>query len=241
MAGAGSRFMNAGYTIPKPLIEILGTPMIRIVINNIMPSRVHRFIFICLKKHVDDYDLNSKLLSWAPGSLVIELDGLTEGAACTMLAARDIINVDDPIMIANSDQYVDIDIDEYLYHADNFDGHIMTMHASHPKWSYVKLDNNGLVQYTREKEVISDEATVGIYNFKKGRDFVKGVDDMIAKQLRVNGEYFIAPVYNELIEQGKSVGIYNIGEVDNGMYGLGTPEDLDRFLNLPISRKAANC
>ncbi len=240
MAGAGSRFANAGYKQPKPLIPIAGVPMIRLVINNLRPSIPHRFIFICQAHHVQTYGLPMLLQQWAPGSVLVSVDSLTEGAACTVLCARKLINTDVPLMIANSDQFVDVDIDDYLQGMarSNNDGYIMTMRANDPKWSYVGLDARGRVSKVVEKQVISSEATVGIYNFLRGEDFVAAADDMIAKNLRVNGEFYVAPVYNTLIARGYNIGVFNIGEVEKGMYGLGTPADLQLFLSLPVLARA---
>ncbi len=240
MAGAGSRFANAGYKDPKPLIPVHETPMIKVVIDNLRPTLAHRFIFICQSAHVDAYGLEEKLSSWAPGCVVLQLNGLTEGAACTVLAAKEFINDDAALMIANSDQYVDISIDNYLTEIteNNLDGLIMTMTATDPKWSFVELNNKCMVTRVVEKEVISDEATVGIYNFTRGKDFVRAAEAMIAKNLRVNGEFYVAPTYNQLIEEGQRIGIYNIGSDGAGMYGLGIPSDLDMFLSLAISTQA---
>lgn len=240
MAGAGSRFANAGYKDPKPLIDIAGRRMIDIVISNLRPLRDHRFIFICQASHLGEYGLADKLRSWSPGCEVIALDGLTEGAACTVLMAREWINDDSPLMIANSDQYVDIDINRYLSFMDDasLDGLIMTMWADDPKWSFVDLDSSNRARRVVEKEVISNEATVGIYNFARGSDFVRAADAMIARNLRVNNEFYVAPVYNQLIEEGRHIGVFNVGAVMNGMYGLGTPEDLVQFLNHPVHLKA---
>lgn len=239
MAGAGSRFAKAGFTDPKPLIPVKGIPMIKVVINNLRPSRPHRFIFICQKSHVKQYNLQTKLAEWAPGCSIVEIDGLTEGAACTVLAAKDLINSDAPLMIANSDQYVDCDIDQYLATMDakNLDGLIMTMKADDPKWSFVGFDTEGHVTRVVEKEVISDEATVGIYNFAHGRKFVEAAEKMIRNNLRVNGEFYVAPAYNSMIEDGAKLGVYNIGSEANGMYGLGIPSDLQIFIENPISKK----
>lgn len=241
MAGAGSRFRKAGYALPKPLIPVNGMPMIRVVIENLKPSESHRFIFICQREHVSEYDLQSKTSSWAPGSEVVMVDGLTEGAACTVLAAEKLINSDEPLMIANSDQYVDLDIDTYLsaMHMQNLDGLIMTMKANDPKWSFVSMRGD-LVTHVAEKEVISDEATVGIYNFRHGSEFVEAAHNMIQKNLRVNNEFYVAPTYNQLIERGARIGIHNVGEEANGMYGLGTPKDLELFLTLPIHLNATS-
>lgn len=240
MAGLGSRFSKAGYQDPKPLIPVMGVPMIRLVIENLKPAVPHRFIFICQRAHVQAYDLETKLTQWAPGSTLIMLDGVTEGAACTVLTAQSYINNDSPLMIANSDQYIDADINAYLSCMDTeqLDGLIMTMGADDPKWSFVGLNHEGCVTRVVEKEVISNEATVGIYNFRHGRDFVQAAQEMIARNERVNGEFYVAPVYNRCIEQGARVGIWNIGTEADGMYGLGTPADLDLFLSLPVSQRA---
>jgi dTDP-glucose pyrophosphorylase len=240
MAGLGSRFAKAGYQDPKPLIPIGETPMIKLVIDNLRPAIPHRFIFICQRAHVAAYGLDNKLTQWAPGSVLIELDGLTDGAACTVLTAQSYINNDSPLMIANSDQYIDADINDYLEYMESqqLDGLIMTMGANDPKWSFVGLNEAGLVTRVVEKEVISNEATVGIYNFRRGKDFVHGANNMIAQNQRVNGEFYVAPVYNACIAQGGRIGIWNIGTEANGMYGLGTPADLDLFLSHPISQRA---
>lgn len=240
MAGAGSRFAKAGYQDPKPLIPVNGVPMIRLVINNLRPRGDHRFIFICQQAHIDAYGLTEKLSAWAPGCEVLGIDGLTEGAACTVLKAKDLINNGDPLMIANSDQWIDCDIHDYLADMEikNLDGIIMTMKANDPKWSFVGLDDENLVTMVVEKQVISDEATVGIYNYRHGRDFVAAAEDMIAKNLRVNNEFYVAPAYNQMIDDGCRIGIFNIGSEADGMYGLGIPADLDLFKSLPVCEKA---
>lgn len=241
MAGAGSRFSSAGYLDPKPLIRIKNIPMIRIVIENLRPNIPHRFIFICQKQHVIAFDLLDKLKVWGGNnSEIVELDGLTEGAACTVLAASHLIDNDHPLMIANCDQYIDVDINDYLNDISkyNLDGLIMTMNANDPKWSFVSINDDRLVTRVVEKQVISNEATVGIYNFKTGAEFISGAGRMISDNERVNGEFYVAPVYNQIIKQGKRVGIYNIGSEGHGMFGLGIPYDLEKFLSLPILDKA---
>lgn len=239
MAGHGSRFSKAGYKLPKPLLPIHEVPMIRVVIENLRPSVEHRFIFICQAAHVHDYGLGERLREWAPGCEVLTVDTVTEGAACTVLLARDFIDNDDPMMIANCDQYVDVKMDAYLAAMDGIDGLIMTMTADDPKWSFVSFGENGFIDNVVEKQVISDQATVGIYNFRRGGDFVAHADRMIERDFRVNGEFYVAPVYNFMIEEGAKIGAYSIGTVDAGMYGLGIPEDLTRFCDLPLSVEVA--
>jgi dTDP-glucose pyrophosphorylase len=240
MAGAGSRFSAAGYKDPKPLIPVRGVPMVELVVRNLRPSAPHRFIFICQRAHLQAYELTPRLQAWAPGCEVIGLDGLTEGAACTVLTAQALIDNDQALMIANSDQYIDAPIDRYLddMAQRSLDGIIMTMEADDPKWSFAAVDENGLVTEVAEKRVISRHATVGIYNFAKGREFVRAAHSMIGQDKRVNGEFYVAPVYNELAAAGQRIGIHGIGSEAAGMYGLGTPADLDLFLSLPVSERA---
>ena len=240
MAGAGSRFAVAGYKDPKPLIPVHGMPMIKVVIDNLTPKRDHKFIFICQTAHVEQYGLREKLAAWAPGCEIVELNGVTEGAACTVHAAKPLIDNEQPVMIANSDQYVDLDINDYLSAMDNAaaDGIIMTMKANDPKWSFVGFNEAGTINRVVEKEVISDEATVGIYNFRSGHQLIEAIEQMFEKDLRVNGEFYVAPAYNEIIDKGACIIHYTVGSEGQGMYGLGIPADLDYFLGHPTSKRA---
>lgn len=238
MAGRGSRFANAGFTLPKPLVPVRGVPMIRLVIENLRPACPHCFVFLCLREHLDTYALQAKLQQWAPDCKVVAVETVTEGAACTVLLARELIDDATPLMIANSDQYVDIDINRYLGAMEGgSDGLIMTMKARDPKWSYVRFDQDRIVEVV-EKVVVSDEATVGIYNFRQGRMFVAATLEMIDKNLRVNGEFYVAPAYNQMISRGLKIAHYNIGSEMQGMYGLGIPADLARFEAAEVSRRA---
>lgn len=234
MAGRGSRFAQAGYKLPKPLIDIHGRPMIEYVTKNITPDCAHRFIYICQQEHLEKYDLKTQLERIAPGCVIVTVDHITEGAACTVLLAEKYIDNSDPMMIANSDQFVDTDINRYLAAMQARDGLIMTMPANDPKWSYIKYDNDGFVTLVREKEVISNQATVGIYNYSHGADFVRYAHQMIEKNIRVNGEFYVAPVYNEMIEAGKKIVFCDVGEK---MHGLGIPEDLEAFLKTELSKR----
>ena len=233
MAGRGSRFSQAGYKMPKPLIDIYGHPMIEYVTRNVRPQCEHRFIYVCQQEHLEKYGLAKELQRIAPGCLIVTIDHITDGAACTVLLTERYINNDNPLMIANSDQYVDTDINAYLRVMKGYDGLIMTMPADDPKWSFIKYDKEGFVTLVREKEVISDQATVGIYNYRHGKDFVRYAHQMIDKNIRVNNEFYVAPVYNELIEAGRKIVFCDVGDK---MFGLGTPEDLKYFIDVPISK-----
>lgn len=234
MAGRGSRFADAGYKMPKPLIDVFGHPMIEYVTKNIKPDCEHRFIYICQEEHLNKYGLKEELNRMSPGCEIITIDHITEGAACTVLLAEKFIDNDDGLMIANSDQFVDTNINEYLAAMGEKDGLIMTMPADDPKWSFIRFDDDGNVTMVREKEVISNEATVGIYNYRHGKDFVKYAHQMIHKNIRVNNEFYVAPVYNEMIEDGMKIGFCDVGAK---MYGLGIPDDLNYFMEQDVSRK----
>jgi len=227
MAGAGSRFVQAGYTFPKPLIDVNGKPMIQVVVDNL--SIDGHYIFLVRKEHHEKYDLKHMLEVIAPGCSIITVDHLTEGAACTTLLAKELINNNDQLLIANSDQYIEWDSSHFMYsvQSDHIDGGVLTFYNTHPKWSYAKVNEDGFIDEIREKVVISNNATVGIYHWKKGSDYVKYAEQMIAKNIRVNNEFYVAPVYNEAIQDGKKFKMYEVEE----MQGLGTPEDLNLFLN----------
>ena len=226
MAGAGSRFSQAGYTFPKPLIEVNGKPMIQVVVEN-LNIEAH-YVFLVQKDHYERYNLKQLLNLIAPGCDIVQVDGLTEGAACTTLLAKDIINTNEPLLIANSDQYVEWNSNECLYGftADEVDGGIVTFKATHPKWSFARVGEDGFVAEVAEKNPISEDATVGIYYWKQGRDYVKYAEQMIEKNIRTNNEFYVCPVFNQAIEGGKKIKIKPIDR----MWGIGTPEDLDYFL-----------
>ena len=226
MAGAGSRFSQAGYIFPKPLIEVNGKPMIQLVVENLGIDA--NFIFIVQKEHYEKYHLQYLLNLIAPNCKIVQVDGVTEGAACTTLLAKEFIDSDSPLIIANSDQVVDWEPSKFYYSmvSDNIDGGILTFKGSHPKWSYSRLGEDGYIAEVAEKRPISDNATVGIYYWQKGADYVKYAEDMIQKNIRVNNEFYVCPVYNQGIEDGKKFKIFEIPK----MWGIGDPESLDYYL-----------
>lgn len=228
MAGRGKRFEDAGYSFPKPIIEVNGKPMIQIIIENLNFSDQH--IFITRKEHMEKYSIKEMLNLIRKNSEILTVNEIPEGAACTVLLAKELINNDEELIIANSDQWVNWNNQHFLSYLreKNADGGIVTFIATHPKWSFVKTDENGLVTEVAEKKPISNIATVGIYYFKKGSDFVKAAEQMIGKNIRTNNEFYVAPVFNEMIVNKKKILTYPVAE----MRGLGTPEDLKRFIEI---------
>ena len=227
MAGAGSRFASVGYTFPKPLIEVRGKPMIQVVVENLNIEA--NYIFIVQKEHYEKYNLKYLLNVIAPDCKIVQVDGVTQGAACTTLLAKEYIDNENPLVLANSDQFVEWNSNESLYafSADSIDGGIVTFEATHPKWSYAKLGEDGFVSEVAEKRPISNMATVGIYYWRHGSDYVRYAEQMIKKDIRVNNEFYVCPVFNEAIQDNKKIRIKNVEK----MWGIGTPEDLNYFLD----------
>ena len=223
MAGAGKRFADAGYIFPKPLIEINNKPMIQWVIESL--NLKANYIFIIQKEHQKKYNIRSVLNVLQPNCKIIELDHITEGAACTTLLAKKFINNSDPLIIANSDQYIKWNSSKAIYDfsSKNLDGAILTFEAIHPKWSYAKCDEQGFVTEVAEKKVISKKINPIKY---MSASIYRPAENMIKKNIRVNNEFYVCPVYNEFILEKKKVKVYNVDE----MQGLGTPEDLNNFL-----------
>lgn len=232
MAGLGSRFAKAGFLKPKPFIDVLGKPMIVRVLENLhIPNA--KYILIARKEHLEGEKTLVEYIKSNFNAIFLSVDKLTEGTACTVLYAKKIIDNNTPLLIANSDQIVDIDINEYINDCNkhNLDGSILTFvdKENNPKWSFVKLNSNNIVECVKEKEAISNIATVGIYFFSKGSIFVDSAVNMIIENDRVNGEFYTCPVYNYAIKDKAKIGIYNIDFKQ--MHGIGTPEDLERYIN----------
>ena len=231
MAGEGSRFANAHYTMPKPLIDVNGKPMIQTVVDNLNIDA--NFIFLVRTQHNTKYNLSEIMPTLFTGCKLVMVDQLTEGAACTTLLAKDLIDNDAPLLIANADQFLVWDSCEF-YHSVNstVDGSIVTFNAEGNKWSYVKTDSDGNVTDVAEKVQISNHGSVGVYYFAHGSDYVKYAERMIIKDIRYGqnfngkGEFYVAPVYNEAIADGKVIKTFDVDQ----MFGLGTPEDLTYFL-----------
>ena len=230
MAGRGSRFEETGlYSFPKPLIDVNGKPMIQVVVDNLnLDTSKTQFIYICQKEHVDKYNLTYLLNIMTPNCKIIEIDGITEGAACSILLAKEYINNDTQLLLANSDQFMEWNSNIFMYSMqdEEIDGGIVTFENSHPKWSYAKLGDDNFVCAVAEKKPISTNATTGIYLWKKGSDFIKYAEQMMKKNIRVNGEFYTCPVFNEAILDNKKIRIFPIER----MWGIGVPEDLQHFL-----------
>jgi len=235
MAGLGSRFSSGGYAKPKPFIDVMGEPMIVRVLNNLAIPNAFYYLIAREEHLIQEAELVKKIEEQYPVKF-IGIGQLTEGTVCTVLFARQYIYNDIPLLIANSDQIIDADINKFINDSikRDLDGSILTFidEEQNPKWSFAEVDSNGFVVRVKEKEAISNIATVGIYLFTRGKDFVNGSIDMIINNDRVNNEFYTCPVYNYLVKTNKKIGVFNI-ELSE-MHGIGTPVDLESYIRKNI-------
>ena len=222
-------FAERGYAYPKPLIEISGRPMIEVVVQNLRPAHACRFIFVCRREHLTQFYLGDTLQLIAPGCVVISSEGETGGALCSALLARDHLDPEDELLIANSDQFIASGVTDF--HAvcarSEMDGHILTFRSTHPRWSFVRKSPADEVLEVAEKRPISDEATVGLYYFRKAKSFFSGAEAVLLKGLRTKEQFYVSSVYNELILQGRRIGCHRLP--DGAVYKLGATENVVEF------------
>lgn len=228
MAGAGKRFAECGYVEPKPLVDVLGKPMIERVIENM--GYENDYVFLIQAAHMKEYgDRLHKAFSRVNSYKIVEVNGLTEGAACTALLGKHRINPDAPLIIANTDQIMEYHREDFYdwFYTNDMDGAIFTFRSLDKKHSYAKMDELGrYVTEVAEKVVISNVATVGVYVWKRAYDFVHSAQEMIRLNIRTNNEFYICPTYNMMISNGAKIEIYDIKR----HHPIGTPEDLQKYL-----------
>ena len=223
MAGRGSRFREAGFDLPKPLIPVAGKAMVDWALESVSGMGEDlRLIFVALEE-----DLDSGLYHHLRGlGDIVSIPELTDGAVQSALAARSLIENETPLVIANCDQYIDSDLSAWLVSSRGFDASVLTFNSTNAHHSYIKAKGSH-VQEVREKEVISDLAVAGIYYYGRGSMFTEGADDLIKQRDMTNGEYYISPIFNILIQKGFSVTFSTIPRESSHM--LGTPEELKLF------------
>ena len=229
MAGKGSRFASAGYTTPKPLIPVAGKPMVKWAIESVIratDAKENDFIFILHKDHIDQYDIKNKMMEIIPDATFV-LDDKTDGAASAVYRSKDYVDAEEELFITDSDQYFVLNNFKNSRNKaleNDHAGIIATFQADSPAYSYAELDENGYVKRTAEKEVISDHAAIGAYYFTKSKYFMESIEFMMENKLLTRGEYYVCPVYNEVIKRGK----VTIIDADFWMT-MGTPEEKKKF------------
>jgi dTDP-glucose pyrophosphorylase len=226
IAGNGQRFVDKGYKTIKPLIEVNGQYLVEKSMESVDYTEAN-LIFIVRQEHVDEFDIENKLKErFGQDITVIKVDHITEGALCTCLLAEKYIDNDNPLVIFTPDCYF-----EPKFHVNQvdlkYDGVVAVFHSTSPAHSYVQLNDEQCVTKAAEKEVISEYAVGGLYYFRHGNLFVKYAHKQIEMNMRTKGEFYICPVYNLLIEDGLKIGI----DRNTRHEILGTPEDLERYLN----------
>tara|TARA_Y100001963_G_scaffold144620_1_gene216971 strand:- start:79 stop:816 length:738 start_codon:yes stop_codon:yes gene_type:complete len=234
MAGEGRRFADAGFLDPKPLIEIASKPMIQRVIESLQIQA--NYIFIVrrcpklnkLKEIL--FNLKNKIPEVQKVDFV-EIDNLTEGPACTALLATSHINHHEELIVANCDQIMWWNGKEFQKYCSNstYDGVLVTYYANTAKNSYAKIDKKGFVIEVKEKEIISNISLNGIHFWKKGKYFIDSATKMIKnKEKSINGEFYVGPAFNNMIQDGLKVGIYHIPNYQH--HAVGTPDDLREYI-----------
>lgn len=230
MAGRGSRFSEQGYDVPKPMIPFMGKMMIEWAVDTL---GIHgRHIFVIRKEHDDEAGLGEILKNRYPGSVVIPLDYVTDGAACTALLAEEYIDNDQELVITNCDQVLEWNaaaFQRFVGSDECLDGAVVTYDSNKPINSYAWLDEEtGRVTAVREKTGTSHYSLNGVHYWKKGCDFVRSAKKLIADKQTVNGEYYVSETYNPMIAEGKEVAVYHIPTTQH--HAVGTPSDLDKYL-----------
>ena len=231
MAGLGSRFQEAGYKLPKPLIDINGVPMIQRAVESLNIEGQYIFLIYNYSNINIRLQLENKLKELKQDCHIIVVKERTEGASCTALLAKEYINNDSPLIITNCDQIMHWDAKKFINHivkSSHLDGIVVTYRTITDKNSYIKLDNEEFAIEIAEKKVIGPDSLNGIHYWKHGYDFVSSAEEMISINDRVNNEFYIAPTYNYMIKKNKKIGVYRIEDKEH--CAVGTPEDLIRYL-----------
>lgn len=229
MAGDNKQFKDAGLKYNKNFTEINHKPLFQRVFDSVTKINAQNFIFVVNKEDAHKYHINKSLKLLAPNCRVVVAQGQTAGAACSVLLAAEFIDNDDELIVFNGDQVLECDLEGVVktFRANNWDGGIVTFESVHPRWSFVRLDENNFVIETAEKDPISNHATAGFYYFKHGKDFVASVKQMIHKDANVNGVYYVCPAYNEMIIRQKIIGCV---EIDGALYfPLTTPKEVAEY------------
>lgn len=228
MAGEGTRFSNIGVKTPKPLISLGGVALFELVLWNLRSKMLSKIVLITRKEHnlkSREADLSRKLDAQVE---IIEVSGTTEGPASSVLLGLESVDLEHPVVVANSDQFVVFDYDRFFENllAQKNPGTLLTLKDTDPKWSFIETDSEGNFSAIHEKRPISDIATVGIYGFTTGTILLKAIESMMVADQRTNGEFYVGPAYNFVGEDRGLVSWIDVGPTGSHFFGLGTPADL---------------
>lgn len=218
-AGNGQRFKEVGYPDPKPFIPLDGQPMLKRIWQNLKPEQPHTFYWILRAEHLATGKFPKEV-----GGKIISLDEPTEGALQTVLRAKEWIDNEEPLLIANCDQLIAFNVDHFTRDIPDKDGSLVTFKSRREHHSYVQLNSMNNISKIAEKNVISSYAVAGVYYFRHGQDFVRSAEHVIEQQLKTKGEYYVSSAIDDMIELG-----YRLGTYDAPSLMLGTPEEMQTF------------
>ena len=230
-AGRGERFTAGGFTVPKPIIDVNGKPMLQAAVESL--GLDGQYIFIVYDYENEEFNARIKkaIYDSCKNPKIIKINYTTHGPAASALMAKELINNDESLVITNCDQIMKWSARQFHEATENrhIDGLVVTYDNSTPKNSYVKLDEFGWAEEFAEKKVISNYSLNGIHYWSKGKSFVDSAEAMINKNIRVNNEFYISETYNQLIHVGYNIGIHHISAHQH--CAIGTPEDLKRYID----------
>lgn len=227
MAGRGSRLAGHLSGLPKPLIEVAGRPLWEWATRCLPIDSAVQVIFVILREHEESYGLSKRLKSAFPTSQVeaVVLDGVTDGQLCTVVQSKHLLHGEDSLVIFNADTWFRHDVGDFLKAADSFAGVLGVAERPGDQWSFVRTSATGEVVEVAEKHRISGLACTGLYHFASASQFMEDARTMLAARRSINGEYFVAPVYQLMIDRGECLGTVRAAE----FFPIGTPEELVKF------------
>lgn len=230
MAGLGDRFLKGGYKVPKPLVEVMGKPIVQWAIDSLDIDGQYIFITREFDNPAHTKQLRDLLFSLKPTCKIVCLDKVTEGAACTALHARQCLKLTDPMMLVDCDLalfWKSANFLRYIEEYRHLDALSVVYKSDRLQNSYVELDENLHAKRYAEKEVISNWACNGIHYWRHAKYFVESARAMIEQNIRVNNEFYVSPTFNQLIQAGKMIGMYPLEDWQH--HSLGSPEDVEAF------------
>ncbi len=229
IAGPYDAFKEKGYLYSKNLIEVQGKPLIQHVYEKLQLLPEAKFIFIVNREEIERFHIDNVLKLLSPSCTIFTAENTTAGAACTALLAIEEIENNEPLLIVNGDQIIEHNIAEIIevFNRRALDGGIITFDSVHPRWSYVKVDEQGYVVEAAEKRPISRMATAGFYYFKHGYDFAQSAMETIRKDARVDGKFYICPCYNEMVLKQQKIGIFTIPRSE--YFSLASPQGVEEY------------
>lgn len=225
----GTNKKNSETEYIKSLQEIERKTILQYVFESLQSINADHFIVVIKREDANKYHLDNIVRLLRPEAEVIIAEGETMGAACTCMLAVDKLAMDEPLIITGSDQVLTLpakNISDF-FESKGWDGGTVIFNDVHPRWSYVRLDENEFVVEAAEKRPISQHATAGFYYFKKAKTFLECAQTMIMKNASVNGQFFVCPVFNEMILRQMKIGVYKIDKEQ--YYSFGHDSGIDAY------------